>query len=512
MLNDETPACWDELKQLASRVCDEGLYESDTQRLSELLRLQPEARGWYLTYMRLNAWLSYDENLASMTAPTSPPMQSAAVSDDLTTAIAGQIGGTKTVADNLAFTVRGFAPRWLKHRWNAAAAIATVAAVFYGAFIFISWNLWSIRTTHFGIRSTTSETAKQSQVLATLTEIFNCRWETGQDAPTPGQPLEQRELQLVEGLAKVTFAHGATIVLEGPARLQIESADRGYLHRGRLVAQVPPQAAGFTVQTASAAVVDLGTEFGVEVDNAGKTDVHVLKGEVIVKNFVGTQAATSTGVRLAAGQAVRIVKGEPAVDLPIDRTRFSQALQSVTKRLTAKTLGVNREKGLRTVPISFTHDFNDGKLGPNLELSVGGGSCRADLSKGTFAIIPGDNDRLYLGTVARNYSTVNFVFEATAIMPEGTDPWSDAFFSMGCCGAVGPQREPEAPNVLAVIRLDGGDVHKNGFETRDSAASNSTSATALREWKTPKSRRASSPRHGPRRGRRRRPGRAPRTP
>ena len=71
--------------------------------------------------------------------------------------------------------------------------------------------------------------------------------------------------------------------IEGPAEFTPRSADRIEFVRGRLVAYVPRQARGFTVGTPSAEVVDLGTEFGVEVDAQGGTDLHVIRGRVEVK-------------------------------------------------------------------------------------------------------------------------------------------------------------------------------------------------------------------------------------
>jgi hypothetical protein len=58
---------------------------------------------------------------------------------------------------------------------------------------------------------------------------------------------------------------------------------------------------GFAVQTPSARVVDLGTEFGVVVDAAGASETHVLRGTV---ECTPTQGGNPT--RLAAGQAARV--------------------------------------------------------------------------------------------------------------------------------------------------------------------------------------------------------------
>ena len=51
-------------------------------------------------------------------------------------------------------------------------------------------------------------------------------------------------------------------------------------HAGRLRALVPPQARGFSVTGPQFKLVDLGTEFGMEVASAGGSKVQVFDGEV----------------------------------------------------------------------------------------------------------------------------------------------------------------------------------------------------------------------------------------
>ena len=56
-----------------------------------------------------------------------------------------------------------------------------------------------------------------------------------------------------------------------------------FLKRGKLTAKVAGRAKGFTVETPSATLVDLGTEFAADVDRDGNGEVHVFRGEVIVQ-------------------------------------------------------------------------------------------------------------------------------------------------------------------------------------------------------------------------------------
>ena len=112
------------------------------------------------------------------------------------------------------------------------------------------------------------------QPAAVLGAVNECRWKSL--LPESGISVEGKRLELVSGVAEFLFGPGTRVAVEGPARFEVLSPSRIWLERGKLIAAVPKAAAGFTVSTQFADVIDLGTEFGVEVDTAGKTDVHVL--------------------------------------------------------------------------------------------------------------------------------------------------------------------------------------------------------------------------------------------
>lgn len=106
------------------------------------------------------------------------------------------------------------------------------------------------------------------------------------------------------GSVSLLTERGARIVIEAPAEFWFESGQRLHLKRGRLAAEVPPPAKGFTVITPSGDAVDLGTRFGVDVPAAGAAEVHVFQGEVIAK-AVGDAARKS----LREGDAVSLDQG-----------------------------------------------------------------------------------------------------------------------------------------------------------------------------------------------------------
>lgn len=98
-------------------------------------------------------------------------------------------------------------------------------------------------------------------------------------------------LELVSGKARIVFNSGASIYFEGPASLSIESNNRVFLQRGRLTADVPPPATGFTVNTPRLNAVDIGTRFGVRVSENGDSELHVMEGEVEASRASGNAVA-----------------------------------------------------------------------------------------------------------------------------------------------------------------------------------------------------------------------------
>lgn len=116
-------------------------------------------------------------------------------------------------------------------------------------------------------------------------------------------------LRVTSGKLRITFARGTFVNLEAPAILNIDSPMRSRLVRGRATVNVAPGDEGFTIDTPRTSVIDLGTDFGVEVDDFGSTDVVVFSGmvDVAISSFLSgsTDAVVSTQ-RLHAGDGMRV--------------------------------------------------------------------------------------------------------------------------------------------------------------------------------------------------------------
>lgn len=107
--------------------------------------------------------------------------------------------------------------------------------------------------------------------------------QTGSAGLVPGLRVKSEAHRIAAGTVKLRTRRGAELVIEAPAVFRFESAQRLRLEKGRLSADVPPPAKGFTVITPDGDAVDLGTRFGIDVTGQGRSEIHVFEGEVVAQ-------------------------------------------------------------------------------------------------------------------------------------------------------------------------------------------------------------------------------------
>ena len=114
------------------------------------------------------------------------------------------------------------------------------------------------------------------QSVATLADSMDARWNTDIQKNTA---LSRGPYRLEQGYARIVFQRGTGIWIEAPAEFSLSSSNEMILQSGRLFAEVPPSAKGFEVRTPHTRVVDLGTQFGIRVEQDGSSDLHLFKGK-----------------------------------------------------------------------------------------------------------------------------------------------------------------------------------------------------------------------------------------
>ncbi|MDM4017536.1 LamG-like jellyroll fold domain-containing protein [Roseiconus lacunae] len=139
---------------------------------------------------------------------------------------------------------------------------------------------------------------------ATLRRGVALKWPSGATRHREGDVLPNGLLAFEEGTAEIDFFCGATLIVEGPASFDIESDWSVAVTQGRLRANVPPAARGFVVRAADSEIIDLGTEFVLEVDSQN-VRVDVIDGEVELRGGAhdGQHLLTGEGVSLKGDAA-----------------------------------------------------------------------------------------------------------------------------------------------------------------------------------------------------------------
>ncbi|MEO0963495.1 MAG: hypothetical protein AAFY08_00100 [Planctomycetota bacterium] len=177
-------------------------------------------------------------------------------------------------------------------------------------------------------------------VVATVTELYEPAWAEAQGKafarPALGDEVrEQDVLALTSGLVELTTRRGAVVVIEGPCEVVLTGDNGVSLPRGTLSAHCPPEAVGFVVQTPTGRIVDLGTEFVVNVDEAGRTETLVNLGSVAVGN------GGSTPLTLTSGQSAAIDANTRLVALQ-DLSRSNLNQRSPQDRLELRRVGIRQ--------------------------------------------------------------------------------------------------------------------------------------------------------------------------
>lgn len=232
-----------ELAELCDAVIEDRLTPEQLERLERLVLEQPEAKRFYVEYLHQHGCLHWSAAQPSVTSTSGAHAASPA----------------PVVPRS----------RWKRRAvWGATLLAASLLAAFAIAL------------------ATRNNRQHQNPLatLATLSSARGCKWESGTLPTEEGARLGAGHLRLAEGIARITFDNGAMLTLEAPADLEILSGERCRLHTGRLVAKVPGPAVGFTVDTPTAVLHDLGTEFGVNVRGEQAADVQVFEGIVDVQH------------------------------------------------------------------------------------------------------------------------------------------------------------------------------------------------------------------------------------
>lgn len=277
------------LYDLAAAVIDGTASAAQSAEIEALLRSDARMRSAYLRYALVNAQLNLTDTalIARVVAPDGTAAPSGCPLS------ASEAGPARSVLARLlrplafgSVLATRSAQRVRDRPWAAAACLLAIVAA-------------------LGLAIAQK---RGDGTVAAVVEARNVVWEEGQ-APIGDQTRigPRRDLRLRAGTVKLAFDCGALVTMEGPADLAVLSGMRVRAARGRITTRIKPGAKGFSIETPNTLVVDQGTEFGLEVDASGQTEVVVFKGLVDL-SCPGSAQMPASIKRLGQGEGMRIAR------------------------------------------------------------------------------------------------------------------------------------------------------------------------------------------------------------
>lgn len=312
------------LDSLLERLCDQVIAPAELQELNHRLTGDPSARQSYLQYIRLHSLL---------------PVAAVGVSESVGLPIRGGLPAscellaaslpTAPYAGDAAGLRRG--SRRIVASVAAAAAVLVVAAIMRRGPTVDRSRADGKTTGDRTLVALGSDSAAFTPVAHITFLSNNVEWRDENESVSLRSGVRAGQtLELTCGELRLAYESGVELRLMAPAEF-ILGANGGSLRRGGLRATVSERGRGFTIETPNGKIVDLGTEFGVAVDDFGVAEVSVFKG--IVDAF---PAATGDGVaktiRLTEGQAV-LWNRDALIHLDADPQRFESPRERSADRL-----------------------------------------------------------------------------------------------------------------------------------------------------------------------------------
>lgn len=200
-------------------------------------------------------------------------------------------------------SMRPSEPTQRLRRWSFAIAVSVLACLI----IAVGW----FASVEHGGEKITNVPASPFVTVAAVQDTV--------EGLTVGDRIGSETIVIDSGLLRLLFDDGVEVTLQGPAKYELIALGRTRLHAGLLTATVPPGAEGFRVQTPAAEVIDLGTAFGIELNNMGLARVSVFDGEVEV-----TPNENLKTTLVKEGEAVQVTSNETLETSAFDTVPFEK--------------------------------------------------------------------------------------------------------------------------------------------------------------------------------------------
>jgi ferric-dicitrate binding protein FerR (iron transport regulator) len=245
------PELYTRTLELINELIDGQLSASETEELNVLLRNNPEARDLYLEISSVHVGLERSHGGGLEGVPSS-----------------------LMLARQFRDSPNGVPPTrqsQFRMSWMAAACAACLVVV-------VGTVTWMIKPSI----QLSSEPSEVTRHIATLILADNCEWASSVEIHE-GERLPKQLLTLTRGTAAIRFDGGTEMLFASPASIELRTAESARLTSGEVTVRGKE---GFKLSTSACDLIDLGTEFVASVNPTGKTELHVLSGQVAVTSIL----------------------------------------------------------------------------------------------------------------------------------------------------------------------------------------------------------------------------------
>ena len=290
-------------RELIEKLCNGALTPVESDSLGKILEECEEALDLYVRMMHLHHSLEYTVNVNGedvfveetdkLSAAMLRALDGLGASKDhsrdagdcgprtMIAPLQASLSGAASITKPTGVANRSVISRHRYSRWDIPPAV--IASILLVAAI----GVFS------GLRTSQNETPHEEGVADVLPAIasnsaqvvwtsLDCNLASANSDVLEGTFLtDGQSIRIEKGEIKLHFKLGARVTLWGPSTFVVKSINAGILKSGNLTAEVAEDARGFTVDVPNGKVVDLGTKFGVVVDDFGVAKVGVFDGEVI---------------------------------------------------------------------------------------------------------------------------------------------------------------------------------------------------------------------------------------
>jgi hypothetical protein len=300
----------EQLRRMISAWCDGSIGREELEQLQTTLKQNSDARRIYFAYMGVHAGI-HGEVAAKAYLQTVVP----AFCDDGNWSEPGATNGAQATFERI------FGMRRSRFALAAIAASVTFVVAYF-------WHAHLLQITRVVSPTTLADRIESTAVLAQVVlETTDCKWSLDHHSDASRSDIYAGDMiRVARGKIRLTYDNGTVLTLHGPALYEVISSMRGRALLGKLTAKIAKGAEGFSVLTPRATVIDLGTELGIEVDDAGATDVVVFEGSVDL-NYRLEDGGAEQQRRLVTGEAMRFdAYGTISRIVSISDQRFSDDL------------------------------------------------------------------------------------------------------------------------------------------------------------------------------------------